>query len=251
MTRKDKEFQTNLSKKAKLINISPIQMISIGTGLIPFLEHNDANRALMGSNMQRQAVPLIRKEKAIVRTGIETRIAHDTEISEIALNSGYIKYSSLKKIITHNKIEHPNISHYKNFNASLCHKIKNLNIKNKRYKHYKEKIYSIQKNKNSNQNIYTLQAPSVKKKTWIKKGQIITEGSGIYKGELALGKNLLVGYLTFEGYNFEDAIIISEKLVKEKILNSIHVKKYKTFLVKNETGEVRINEILLYKKFLN
>lgn len=213
-------------------------MISIGTTLIPFIEHNDANRALMGSNMQRQAVPLIKKEKAIVRTGIETRIAHDTEFSEIALKSEYIKYSSLKKVVSHNEIKYPNLYKNKNFNISLCKKVKHINLKEQKYKYYKEKIYLIQKNKNSNQNIYLLQQPSVVKKTWVKKGQIIGESSGIYKGELALGKNLLVGYLTFEGYNFEDAIIISDKLVKENTLNSIHVKKYKTFLIKNETGEV-------------
>nr|YP_010700364.1 RNA polymerase subunit beta [Flexiglena variabilis]WCH63512.1 RNA polymerase subunit beta [Flexiglena variabilis] len=243
-TRKDKEFQTNLSKQVKLINISPIQMISIGTSLIPFIEHNDANRALMGSNMQRQAVPLIKKEKAIVKTGIETRIAHDTEFSEIAIKSEYIKYSSLKKIISHNEIKNSNIHNRKNLNLSSYNKLKEINITNKKYNHYRKKIYWTQKNKISNQNIYLSQRPSIKGKNWVKKGQIIIENSGIHNGELALGKNLLVGYLTFEGYNFEDAIIISDRLVKEKILNSNHIKKYKTFLIKNEIGEEKITKKL-------
>ena len=188
--------------------------------------------------MQRQAVTLTKKEKAIVRTGIESLITYDTESTIIAVNSGFIKYLSLKKVVLHQKIK--NLKR-KKINASLVNKINKLNNNNlvyMKYKNFSQKIYFLRKGKYSNQNTYMLQFPSIKKNTWIKKGQILAEGAGIYQGELALGKNLLIGYIPWEGYNFEDAIIISEKLIKDNVFNSIHIKKYKTFLTNNETGEV-------------
>lgn len=218
-------------------------MISTGTGLIPFLEHNDANRALMGSNMQRQAVPLTKKEKPAVKTGLEIRVAKDSETTITAKNSGVVRYVNHKKIVVYENSEEFILKTYgkKKHTKSIMKKIKEKSKIDpiKRFKIFNKRIYELDKVKKSNQNTYIQQIPIVEKMQWIKKGQTIADGSGTYNGELTLGKNLLIGYIGWEGYNFEDAIVINEKLVEKDILTSTHIKKYKTFLINNEAGEVR------------
>lgn len=236
--RKNQEFITTKMKKINFISTTSNQIISIGTALIPFLEHNDANRALMGSNMQRQAVPLIRREKAIVQTGLERQIAQSSDSTLFAKESGLIKFKSSNKIIIEEK--HKNEDKSIKNNCSLRKTINKIKIlKNKGLESSKKRTYNLEKTKKSNQNTIVYQSPTVKQNQWIKKGQIIADGTGTYNGEIALGKNLLIGYIGWEGYNFEDAVVINRRLIEEDILSSIHIKKYKTFLVNDNIGEVR------------
>lgn len=216
-------------------------MISTGTGLIPFLEHNDANRALMGSNMQRQAVSLVKKEKPFVRTGLEKAVAKNSESTIIAKNSGVVRYTNHKKVIIYETNQSFENNNYEKLNFSIIKKIKNRISKNptKISKTFKERVYELEKARKSNQNTFLQQKKIVEKLQWVEKGETIADGNGTYNGELTLGKNLLIGYIGWEGYNFEDAIVINERLVEEDILTSIHIKKYKTFLINNEAGEVR------------
>lgn len=236
--RKNQEFREEKTGKSDYISISSNQMTSVGTGLIPFLEHNDANRALMGSNMQRQAVPLINKEKPLVKTGIENRIAKDSESSIIAKSSGLLIHSTKRKIIiyeTKKSNKDKTITEKKKtFVKKIREKIYVKNVFNKAL----VKTYKLDKEKRSNQNTRSKQEQVLRRKEWIKKGQIIAEGAGSFKGELALGKNILVAYMTWEGYNFEDAIIISQRLINEELYNSVHIKKYKTYLINRENEEV-------------
>ena len=177
-----------------LMDVSPKQLVSVGAALIPFLEHDDAKRALMGANMQRQAVPLIKTDSPIVGTGMEYRTAKDSGVCLIARNDGVVEK------VTANQID----------------------IKTKTG----IDTYQLIKFKRSNQGTCSNQRPIVKKGEKVKKGQIICDGPSTEKGELALGRNILVGFMTWEGYNYEDAILISEKLVKEDALTSIHIEEY-------------------------
>lgn len=194
----------------------------------------------MGSNMQRQAVTLINKEKSIVRTGIEGLIALNTETTITTNKSALIKYGSNKKIVVHEDINKEQTLLLRHSTNTFFRKTKFKILARKKYHNYTKRVYALKTNSTSNQNIYSYQTPCIRKNSIVRKKQIIADGPGIYENELCLGKNILIGYMPWEGYNFEDAIIISEKLVKEKIFNSIHIKKYKTFLIKNETGELRI-----------
>ncbi len=239
--RKNKELINKKISEINYISIYPNQMISIGTSLIPFLEHNDANRSLMGSNMQRQAVPLINKEVPIVQTGLERRVAKDSELTITAKKSGIISYSSFKKIIikekltnNFNKIMESNKSIYK----KIRHKLKTRYKVN--FTNYKKKLYKLEGHQSSNQNTHISQTAIVNKNEWVTKGQLIADSSSTNYGKLAIGKNILIGYIGWEGYNFEDAIVISERLIENNIFKSLHIKKYKTFLFSDETGEVRL-----------
>jgi len=176
------------------MDVSPKQIFSAATSLIPFLEHDDANRALMGSNMQRQAVPLIDPEAPLVGTGMEKKIARD---------SGHIILAEDEGIVT---------------------KVSAGSVEVK-YKNTKTKRYGMYKFKRSNQGTCINQRPVVDEGQKLNKGDTIADGPSIQAGELALGRNLLVAFMAWEGYNYEDAIIISEKLVKEDILSSIHISK--------------------------
>lgn len=235
--RKNHLFITDKPKNINFISSSTNQFISIGTGLIPFIEHNDANRALMGSNMQRQALPLEKGETSLIETGIEKLIAKESQSTIIAKESGKVKYSNTKKIIIEKKI----LKIKELYNKSALRKIKN-SIREK----YQSKIiraktntYFLENSRKSNQNSYLTQKPTVNKNEWVRKGQIIADGAGSLNGKLSLGKNILIGYIGWEGYNFEDAIIINERLVNDDIFTSIHIKKYKTFILSDEKGEVR------------
>lgn len=236
--RKNQEFITTEQKRINFASTIPSQIISIGTALIPFLEHDDANRALMGSNMQRQAVPLIKKEKAIVQTGLEKSIAQSSESTLCAKNSGLVKFANHNKIIIYEK----NLIKEKRI-AKGCLIIKTIKhaklIKKQNNVKTKKRIYGLEKLKKSNQSTIMCHSLIVKEKQWIKKGQLIADGAGTYEGEIALGKNLLIGYIGWEGYNFEDAIVINKRLIDEGTLSSIHIKRYKTFLINDNIGEVR------------
>jgi len=182
-------------KMIDYMDVSPRQLFSAAASLIPFLEHDDANRALMGSNMQRQAVPLINPEAPLVGTGVEKVIARDSGAIIIALDDGVVKEVCADYVI----IE---------------------------YKNKKTVKHNLYKYKRSNQGTCINQRPIVDEGEKIKKGDVIADGPATYLGELALGKNLLVAFMSWEGYNYEDAIVISERLVKENILSSIHISKH-------------------------
>lgn len=189
------------------IAISPIQVVSVAASLIPFFEHDDANRALMGSNMQRQSVPLILPQKPIVGTGLENQIAIDSGMTLNAQSSGIVHSVTANKIV----------------------------IKNK---NGKKLVYKLQKYLRSNQQTCINHRPIVWKGEKIKSGQVLTDGPAISSNELALGQNVLVGYMPWQGYNFEDAILISERLVYDDIFTSIHIERYKIEIDRNsETSE--------------
>ena len=189
------------------IAISPVQVVSVAASLIPFFEHDDANRALMGSNMQRQSVPLIRPQKPIVGTGLENQIAIDSGMTLNSQTSGIISSVTATKIV-----------------------VKDANGKPFTYK--------LQKYLRSNQQTCINQRPIVWKGETIKSGQMLTDGPAITDSELSLGQNVLVGYMPWQGYNFEDAILISERLVYDDIFTSIHIERYKIEIDKNsETSE--------------
>ncbi len=177
-------------KEVEYMDVSPKQIVSVSASLIPFLEHDDANRALMGSNMQRQAVPLLFTEEPIVGTGMEEKVARESGAVVVAKESGYVEEVDSKHIKVGNFVYH--LKKFQRSNADTC-----VNMR-----------------------------PLVKKGDYVRKGEIIADGAATKHGELALGKNLLVAFLPWRGYNFEDAIVISERLVKEDILTSLHVERF-------------------------
>jgi DNA-directed RNA polymerase subunit beta len=182
-------------EQVELMDVSPKQVVSVAASLIPFLENDDANRALMGSNMQRQAVPLIRTEAPIIGTGMEYRAAKDSGVVVVAKESGVVKKVSADRIVI-------------------------------KEDGGKEQVYELIKFARSNQGTCINQRPIVEVGQRVEKGQVIADGPSTDHGELALGKNVLVGFMPWEGYNYEDAILISEKLVKEDVYTSIHIEEY-------------------------
>ncbi|HHT64586.1 MAG: DNA-directed RNA polymerase subunit beta [Caldicoprobacterales bacterium] len=179
------------------MDVSPKQLVSVATAMIPFLENDDANRALMGANMQRQAVPLIRPEAPIIGTGMEYKAAKDSGVVVLAKESGVVKKVSSNLIV----------------------------IKGDDKKEYR---YDLLKFKRSNQGTCINQRPIVSEGEIVTKGQTIADGPSTDQGEIALGRNVLVGFMSWEGYNYEDAILISEKLVKDDIFTSIHIEEYES-----------------------
>ncbi len=179
------------------MDVSPKQLVSVATALIPFLENSDTNRALMGSNMQRQAVPLIKPENAIVGTGIEAKIAEDSGVMVIASESGVVKSVSSREIVVEE--DDGNVH-----------------------------TYTLKKFERSNQSTCLNQIPIVSTGDKVVKGQTLADGPATANGELALGRNILIGYMTWEGYNYEDAILLSEKLVQNDVFTSIHIEKHET-----------------------
>lgn len=184
------DFVLSDPKQIQYMDVSPIQLISVSAGLIPFLEHDDANRALMGSNMQRQAVPLLETEAPLVGTGLEHKTAVDSGVVVIAKNSGKVNSVQADEIV----------------------------IGAKRYK--------LRKFQKSNANTCVNQRPLVKPGQFVKEGDVIADGPATKDGELALGRNVLVAFMSWRGYNFEDAILISEKLVREDVFTSIHIEEF-------------------------
>uniref|UniRef100_A0AAN0LI69 DNA-directed RNA polymerase subunit beta n=1 Tax=Tulipa heterophylla TaxID=2173070 RepID=A0AAN0LI69_9LILI len=204
------EFLTIAWEQIHLRSIFPFQYFSIGASLIPFIEHNDANRALMSSNMQRQAVPLSRPEKCIVGTGLERQTALDSGLSTIADHEGKIVYTDTHKIVFTSNGDTISIP-----------------------------LVMYQR---SNKNTCMHQKTQVQQGECIKKGQILADGAATVGGELALGKNVLVAYMPWEGYNSEDAVLISERLVYEDIYTSFHIRKYEIKTHVTSQGPERITK---------
>ena len=182
-------------KQVQLMDVSPKQMVSVATALIPFLENDDANRALMGSNMQRQAVPLLVTDSPVVGTGMEYKTAKDSGICIIAKNPGIVERVSADEIV-----------------------IRNDNSQ--------RDVYKLIKYQRSNQSTCLNQKPIVDLGQRVEADQIIADGASTCKGELALGKNPLIGFMTWEGYNYEDAVLLSEKLVQEDVYTSVHISEF-------------------------
>nr|UGK71962.1 RNA polymerase beta subunit [Kaempferia rotunda] len=210
------EFLTIAWEQIHLRSIFPFQYFSIGASLIPFIEHNDANRALMSSNMQRQAVPLSQSERCIVGTGLERQTALDSGVSAIAEHEGKIIYTDPHKIIFAS-----------NGDTITSNGDTTISIP----------LVICQR---SNKNTCMHQKPQVSRGKCIKKGQILAGGAATVGGELALGKNVLVAYMPWEGYNFEDAVLISERLVYEDIYTSFHIRKYEIQTHMTSQGPERI-----------
>ncbi len=181
-------------EKVEYMDVSPKQLVSVAASLIPFLEHDDANRALMGSNMQRQAVPLMKTEAPIVGTGMEAKVARDSGAVVIAREAGEVVYVDASRIVVKGKSG--------------------------------EVEYRLRKFERSNTNTCVNQKPIVKPGQKVKKGEVLADGQATANGELALGKNLLVAFMPWRGYNFEDAIVISENVVREDVYTSIHIDEF-------------------------
>ena len=190
------DFTVATPQEVDYVAISPVQIISVATSLIPFLEHDDANRALMGSNMQRQAVPLLRPERPLVGTGLEAQAARDSGMVVVSRTDGEVTFVDADRI----RVRDP--------------------------QNGKDITYALQKYQRSNQDTCLNQRPIVFVGDKVIAGQILADGSATEKGELALGQNVLVAYMPWEGYNYEDAILISERLVQEDVYTSIHVEKF-------------------------
>ena len=197
------------STEVDYMDVSPKQLVSVATAMIPFLENDDANRALMGSNMQRQAVPLLMPEAPIVGTGMEYKAAHDSGVVILAREAGVVARVDADKIVIRGD---DGINH----------------------------TYRILKFKRSNQGTCINQRPIVYKGERVVPGQVIADGASTDKGEIALGRNILIGFMTWEGYNYEDAVLISEKLVKEDIYTSIHIEEHETEARDTKLGEEEI-----------
>ncbi|MCD8278738.1 DNA-directed RNA polymerase subunit beta, partial [Enterocloster citroniae] len=187
------EFQ---KKSIDLMDVSPKMVFSVATAMIPFLENDDANRALMGSNMQRQAVPLLTTEAPAVGTGIEAKAAVDSGVCVVAKNAGVVERSASNEIII------------------------------KRDKDGNRDVYHLTKFKRSNQSNCYNQKPIVYKNDHVEVGEVIADGPSTSNGEIALGKNPLIGFMTWEGYNYEDAVLLSERLVQEDVYTSVHIEEY-------------------------
>src|SRR2546423_1782215 len=195
------DLATVPSKEVEYIDISPRQTVSVSASLIPFLEHDDANRALMGSNMQRQAVPLLRTDPPVVATGMEKPVAQNSGMVVRAERGGVVTYVDAMRILIDNADE-----------------------------------YILRKFVGLNERTCLNQRPIVRKGQRVKKGQILADGAATHQGELALGRNVLVAFLTYDGYNFEDAIVISQRLVKEDIFTSIHIEEYDVATPETQLG---------------
>ncbi|MBR2955772.1 MAG: DNA-directed RNA polymerase subunit beta, partial [Clostridia bacterium] len=221
--------EINAYPKAEVdfMDVSPKQLVSIATALIPFLENDDTNRALMGSNMQRQAVPLLRPQAPMIATGVEHRIAYDSGVLKIAKNDGYVKYVDSNKIIVEETDGH-------------------------------EEVYTLSKFERSNQSTCITQHPIVNKGdkvvgpkyddngVLISEGTVLADGPATDQGELALGRNMLVAFMNWEGYNYEDAVLISEDLVKEDLYTSIHIEEHEI-----EARDTKLGEELITRDIPN
>ena len=204
-SRQDADYPVVPPSEVELMDVSPQQIASIAASLIPFLEHDDANRALMGSNMMRQAVPLLKSEAPIVGTGIERQLARDSRTQITAEGDGVVEFVDATTIrILYDRTEE---EEFVSFEPAL-------------------KEYNIPKWRRTNQNMTIDLRPICEKGQRVTAGQILTEGYSTEDGELALGKNLLVAYMPWKGYNYEDAIVLNERVVREDLLTSVHVEEY-------------------------
>jgi len=202
--------------EVEFMDVAPNQIVGLSASLIPFLEHDDANRALMGSNMQRQAVPLLRPEQPIVGTGLEGKAARDARVQILAEGDGVVEYVDGKEI--HVRYDRSEEERLVSFEDDLV-------------------IYKLTKFVKTNQETSINHKPAVKKGQRVKKGDFLTEGYAVKDGELALGRNLLVAFMPWKGYNFEDAIVINEKVVREDLFTSVHISEYELEVRDTKLGE--------------
>ncbi|MCM2282680.1 MAG: DNA-directed RNA polymerase subunit beta [Bdellovibrionaceae bacterium] len=209
------EYEIVDKEKVSLMDVSPSQIVSIAASLIPFLEHDDANRALMGSNMQRQAVPLLRARSPLVGTGVERLVARDSGTSVVAQNDGIVEEVDASRIVVRRFAKGGELG---------------ANVD----------IYNLTKYQRTNQNTCFNQKPIVDQGDAVKKGDIIADGPSTELGELALGQNILVAFTPWMGYNFEDSILISERLIKEDTYTSIHIEEFECVARDTKLGKEEI-----------
>ena len=212
--RKNGDFVMARPQDIDFVDVSPKQLVSVAAALIPFLENDDANRALMGSNMQRQAVPLIRAEAPLVGTGMEEAVARDSGVALIAKRAGVIDQVDATRIVIRayeSSVESPGVD-----------------------------IYNLLKFQRSNQNTCITQRPLVKVGDSVAKGDIIADGPSTQLGELALGRNVLVAFMPWNGYNFEDSILISERIVSDDVFTSIHIEEFEVMARDTKLGQEEI-----------
>jgi DNA-directed RNA polymerase subunit beta len=208
------EFSTTTPEQVDYVAVSPVQIVSVATSMIPFLEHDDANRALMGSNMQRQAVPLLKPERPLVGTGLEAQGARDSGMVIVSRTDGDVVYVDATEIRVRVSGQLPAASGKSTDNGQMTSS-KGQEIR-----------YTLSKYQRSNQDTCLNQKPLVRIGERVVAGQVLADGSSTEGGELALGQNIVVAYMPWEGYNYEDAILISERLVQDDIYTSIHIEKY-------------------------
>lgn len=213
------DFVMTVSDQIQYIDISPKQMVGVSAGLIPFLEHDDANRALMGSNMQRQAVPLMITEPALVSTGLEKEVAKHSGMLVKAIHEGYVNFVDADRIV----IGPDKLSEEVPPAADNEEK---LSLLDRARAQLGSREYALRKFVGLNERTCLNQKPLIKLGQKVKKGQIMTDSAATHHGELALGRNVLVAFMSWDGYNFEDAIIISERLVKNDTYTSIHIEEF-------------------------
>ena len=197
------------AEQVHYMDVSPKQLVSVATAMIPFLENDDANRALMGSNMQRQAVPLLMPEAPVVGTGMEYKAAHDSGVVVVAHEDATVIYVAADKVVTEDA-------------SGIRH------------------TYKLIKFKRSNQGTCINQRPMVNVGDKVKVGDVLADGASTEHGEIALGRNILIGFMTWEGYNYEDAVLISEKLVKDDVYTSIHIEEHETEARDTKLGKEEI-----------
>ena len=214
-SRVDGEFMMVERESIELMDVSPNQLVSISASLIPFLENDDANRALMGSNMMRQAVPLLQTDAPLVGTGVEHIVARDSGVTIVAKRDGLVVDVNAARIV---------LQHEPSDNQAA----KDVTI------------YNLSKFVRSNQNTCFNHRPIVRKGEWVKKGEIIADGPATDKGELALGKNVMVAFMPWGGYNFEDSILVSERLVKDGVFSSVHIEEFEVLARDTKLGREEI-----------
>jgi DNA-directed RNA polymerase subunit beta len=216
VSRQTGDFPILDRNEVEYMDVAPNQIVGLSASLIPFLEHDDANRALMGSNMQRQAVPLILPERPIVGTGLEAKAARDARIQIHSEGEGVVEFVDANEI--HVRYERNEIQKLVSFEDDL-------------------KIYKLTKFIKTNQETCINLKPAVKKGQRVKEGDFLTEGYAVQHGEMALGRNLKVAFMPWKGYNFEDAIVISEKVVREDLFTSVHISEYELEVRDTKLGE--------------
>jgi len=216
VSRETGDFPILDKKDVEFIDVAPNQIVGLSASLIPFLEHDDANRALMGSNMQRQAVPLLRPDVPVVGTGLEGKAARDARIQIHSEGNGVVEFVDANEI--HVRYDRDEAEKLVSFEDDL-------------------KIYRLTKFIKTNQETCINLRPAVKKGQKVKRGDFLTEGYATQGGELALGKNLKVAFMPWKGYNFEDAIVISERVVKEDLFSSVHISEYELEVRDTKLGE--------------
>jgi len=215
-SRVEGEFKMVPAEDVTFMDVSPNQLVSVAASLIPFLEHDDANRALMGSNMQRQAVPLLRTDAPLVGTGIEAIVARDSGVTVVAKKDGIVEDADASRIVVR----------YQNGGQEELD--------------YGVEIYKLNKFMRTNQNTCFNQRPIVRRGDRVARGQIIADGPATEMGELALGRNITVAFMSWGGYNFEDSILVSERLVKEDVFTSVHIEEFETVARDTKLGPEEI-----------